>query len=224
MSQTVKRRPPRPDARAEARRRARRASADEDAATEGTAENAASTERGDTAQPSLLRRLILPPAAPLPGMPDPLAGFSYSGPESRRPLAAALYLLRARPFLWLSAGLVWAIAHVFQPTVFGFLASLIEFSAFIGAGYLGWQRPWLYGLAAGIAGAIAFLGIQIGATLSAGIGLPSADVVATAIIVTIIFQAAVGALAGWFGGYWRRRLAEAKEQALSDQARRRRSR
>ena len=226
MPPTVKRRPPRGEAgaasRAEARRRARRAP---DTAPPDDIPTTTATEPAGRPQPSGLRRLLLPPVAPLPGKPDPLAGFSYSGPAWLRAPATAAHLLRAQPPVWLAAGLVWAIARLFEtPTGIGLLAAIIEFGALIGAGYLGWQRPWLYGLAAGFMGVVFLFGFAFGMAVFAG-----ADPVTmggTAVVAMLVYYApfygATGALAGWFGGYWRRRLAEAKATASRQQAARRR--
>lgn len=179
-------------------------------------------------QPGLLRRLILPPAAPLEGMPDPLAGFQYRGPRWLRGPAQALFLLRGRPLVWLGAGLVWGVAR-FTESLLGadqivaLVAAMLEFAALIGAGYIGWQRPWLFGLAASIVGIVVFL--AFGVARFVGGGEPLVETLALAgraFLVSLPLFAAMGALAGWFGGYWRRRLAEAKARALRDRDRRHR--
>ena len=228
MPETVKRRPPRSDrareSRAEARRRARRfdeESAAEDVSDDGSTRAVATTTPRDR-QPSLIRRLLLPPAAPLPDKPDPLAGFTHSGPRWRRGLAAGVYLLRAQPLVWVAAGVLWAIARLLesQPNAIGLAASLVAFGALIGAGYLGWQAPWLYGLASALVGAI--LLIAFGYTQLLATGLDPLASAGTALFAFFLYYApfygAMGTLAGWFGGYWRRRLAETKAQALRGQA------
>ena len=229
MPETVKRRPPRSargrDTRADARRRARRIE-EESVRDESPARSTASTAATAGPQPSLLRRLLLPPAAPLPDKPDPLANFRHTGPGWLARPAAAIYLLRAQPLVWLAAGFLWAVARILepQPNAIGVTASLVAFGALIGAGYLGWQRPWLYGLAAGLVGMVFLAAFAFAQALSAGED-PGATGLAVVqyFLAYAIFFGAMATLAGWFGGYWRRRLAEAKAQAQRDQARRRRS-
>jgi hypothetical protein len=209
MTQTGRRRTSRDaDRRADARRRSRHASDDAAPAPEDS-EPSPDADGGST-QPNLLRRLFIPPAAPLADKPDPLAGFSYAGPEWLRVPASGVYLLRANPVIWLVAGLVWAIARLFESaTIIGFVASMVEFAALIGAGYLGWQRPWLYGLASAITGLVILLAYAIYQLGSTGAAF-DVSFVGIFLLYFGLPTALLGALAGWFGGYWRRRLAEAR--------------
>ena len=79
--------------------------------------------------------------------------------------------------------------------------------AAVAAGWIGWQRPWLFGLAASIAGTF------IQATI-VGLIFPRPEVGGTfgSAFVTITLnqilqlQWALGALIGWYGGYLRRRM------------------
>src|SRR5204862_8322029 len=59
----------------------------------------------------LLQRLV-PPAPPLPGKGDPLAGFTYAGPG--RPIVAAFWLLAHHPIAWLVPALIWMVAWPFS--------------------------------------------------------------------------------------------------------------
>lgn len=155
---------------------------------------------------------LFPPAPPLRGMPDPLAGFSYDGPL--RGVVGGLYLLGVHPVPWLGMAAVWAVGRTmlaFSPVVgiLGILASLVAFGSLIAAGWLGWPRPWLFGLAAAVAGIIIYAGISA-ALIS---GAPAADVSAGEAFAgsmyseVLGFQPLFGALAGWYGGYLRRRMA-----------------
>ncbi|MDQ3879804.1 MAG: hypothetical protein M3295_01780 [Chloroflexota bacterium] len=205
--------------RAEARRRARRQDVDDPASDSTTARD------DDAAQPrpGLLQRLLIPPVAPLPDKPDPLAAYRHTGPAWMRAPRAGAYLLRANPIVWLAGGLVWAIASLVPSSgVTGFAASIGQFGALIGAGWLGWQRPWLYGLAAAVVGVIALLALSLGLAAAQGTDLGASPVAAIGLFLVVVGLPTVllGALAGWFGGYWRRRLAEAR--TIRERAQRRR--
>ena len=95
--------------RAEARRRARLAARGE-LPDERGARGGRATRRRPSAAAFLTR--IFPPAPPLPGRPDPLAGFDRSGPL--RPVRERLFLLRSNLLAWVVPGIV---------AFFGFIAS-----------------------------------------------------------------------------------------------------
>jgi hypothetical protein len=89
-------------------------------------------------------------------------------------------------------------------------------------GWIGWPRPWLYGLAA------SFFGILLYATLAAVIVGPAhpdfteGQVFAGSVYQEVLaFQPLFGAIAGWYGGYLRRRMAAAGASARTRQTRRR---
>ena len=205
--------------RAEARRRARleaRSTDELSETSEATTDAASPAERTRSAgpRPSFLRRIV-PEAPPLPGKPDPLAGFSYHGPRRLRGVAEAGYLLRQNPLAWLAPAMGWTLSRVLPITVpdIAFLAPTLEFVSLIAAGVLGWQRPWLFGAVASLFGVALFAGLLVGMQVTAGEDAPggvAALVGSLAYFATL--QVFVGALAGWFGGYWRRRLAEASAQ------------
>lgn len=163
---------------------------------------------------------MFPPAAALPGKPDPLAGFSYDGPF--RTLVTSLWLLGRAPLVWLAFGVLWAIAYLvtnaFSGSPLGVVASLVTFGSLVAAGWLGWRRPWAYGAAAGATGQFlyaAFLGITAasGADIDGpGRSIPIGQAI-TSLITSGIFMIAIGALAGFYGGYLRRRLAEPRAGA-----------
>lgn len=172
----------------------------------------------------LFQRLF-PPAAPLPGKPDPLAGFSYSG--RLRPLALGLWLIRRNLFAGVGMGFLWAASYVltvqYAGAIIGTVASFVSFGSLVAAGWIGWQRPWFYGFFAAVLGYILYAAYVV--YVLAGdpsIAAPGAkSQLATYLAINGVLQAGIGALAGFYGGYLRRRLADpATRQAAA--ARRRR--
>lgn len=203
--------------RAEARRRARYLAQGRDLADDGDEQEAQVQEQGRPAadRGGFLGRLF-PPAPPLPGKGDPLAGFAYSGPL--RGIVAGLYLLERSPVAWVVPGGIWAVAEMMfrlslPNELVGTMASLAAFGALIGAGWIGWQRPWLFGLAAAVLGVTLFSGILGTAALLAGV--PGAGALYLGLASQELLQLTFGALAGWYGGYLRRRLASQPTQARS---------
>ncbi len=210
------------DSRAEARRRARQRAIDAGETSEEREEDAA-TVREPARRPTLLER-ILPPAPPLPGKPDPLATYDYRGPRVLGGPATGWYLLTRKPLAWITPGMGWTLAHVLPLAVppIGFLSTSLEFAAMITAGVLGWQRPWLYGAAAAFFGSLLFgaFVIALGATGRIDLSGTTVDLV-LGLLFFALLQSFIGAIAGRFGGYWRRRFAEASEMRRRQQQRRR---
>ena len=211
----------RPDARtarAEARRRARLAAQGQtiegDAAESELDEAPSRPTRGG----GFLQRLV-PPVPPLPGKGDPLAGFGYTGPL--RPIVAGLWLLARHPLSWLVPALVWMVAWPFSlgGGTSALVASVAQYVALIGAGWIGWQRPWLFGVAAVLVGwgAVAWFFVLYG-TQS---GLIAPDQALVALASQTLLQVVVGFVAGWYGGYLRRRLADQRPRLTAARARRR---
>jgi hypothetical protein len=204
--------------RAEARRRARYLAQGRDPAEGDEPESdPAPVEPATAGRGAFLSRLF-PPAPPLPGKPDPLAGFGFTGPL--RGVVASFYLLGRHPLNWVAPGLIWALARlVTDNSLIGVFASLISFGALIGAGWIGWQRPWLFGLAASIVGMLIFAGI--GTVLLAG--RPNVPFTGGQLFLGLLyqegFQPFFGALAGWYGGYLRRRIAATPAQARGSRRR-----
>ena len=205
--------------RAEARRRARLAARGEHSEPETTVdpEPEPPSERG-----GFLRRMF-PPAPPLPNRPDPLAGFSGSGPL--RPIAERLYLLRQNPLAWIVPGIVAVpgiITSVGSTGTIGLVGTFLLFGALIAAGWFGWQRPTLFGVAAAILGAILAIAASFVSFALRGAGpemfLGSTEIL-TGTAFQIVYNGALGFLGGWYGGYLRRRQTQ-----LSTQQPRRRSR
>lgn len=193
--------------RAEARRRARRAARGELPETnDEAAEPAPEAER-----PRGLLRTLFPPAPPLPGRPDPLAGFDPDGPL--RPVRERWFLLRTSPLVWILPGIVTVIGYVasrfYARNFLGLLGMFVLFGALIAAGWFGWRRPALYGTAAGFVGFL--LATALVLWFFAGMGAPpqtfSTSVLLVSLAVEALYLIGLGFLGGWYGGYLRRRQA-----------------
>ena len=215
-----------PISRAEARRRARQLERGDGVSDSEDVEPSAEAEARPSGPAGLLGRLF-PPAPPLPGKPDPLANFTYSGPL--RGVVAGLYVLAFNPRGWLLPGIGWAVAQMLSyvnlltaaayagqfsdtaPPNYGLIeivGLLGTVFAVVAAGWIGWQRPWLFGLAASIAGTL--IQATILALLIDPVPLPGANFGSIFIAITVNqilqLQWALGALIGWYGGYLRRRM------------------
>ena len=207
--------------RAEARRRARYlAQGREVDEADDEQEPEATTARGATAPSGGFLTRLFPAAPPLPGKPDPLAGFTYTG--RLRGLVSGLYLLARNPRAWVVPAVIWAVAELMfrlgiPDPLFGTVASLVAFGALIAAGWIGWQRPWAFGLAAAVLGVTLFTGILGTAAVLARV--PGANAAYVGLASQELLQLAFGALAGWYGGYLRRRLAAAPSRAQSNRRR-----
>ena len=198
--------------RAEARRRARQVARGDLPEEQAEPEASEAVDGGG----GFLGRLF-PPAPPLPNMPPPLAGFDASGPL--RPVRERLFLLRRNPIAWVATGLVAGVGNyatlVFGPTdILTFLGTMLRFGALIAAGWIGWQRPALYGTAAAI---LSFLLFVTAILVSPAVGGQTLDVfnesgAVSALVVEGVFQTALGFLAGWYGGYLRRRQTQVSAQ------------
>jgi len=203
--------------RAEARRRARLAAQGQVAEIEIENEGA-SPAPTTVAGGGFLQRLI-PPAPPLQGKGDPLAGFMYEGPA--RQIVAALWLLARHPIYWLVPALVWMVAWPFSlgGGTNALIGSVAQYVSLIGAGWVGWQRPWLFSIAAVLVGwgAVAWYFVLYG-TRS---GVISPDQALVALATQTALQLVVGFVAGWYGGYLRRRLADQRPRPAAARTRRR---
>lgn len=203
--------------RADARRRARLAAQGQVADPEVDGEAAQSAPSSSTGG-GFLERLI-PPAPPLPGKGDPLAGFTYEGPA--RPIVAALWLLAGHPIYWLAPALIWMVAWPFSlgGGTYALIGSIAQYVALIGAGWIGWQRPWLFAVAGVLVGwgAVAYYFVLYG-TQS---GVISPDQALVALATQTALQVVVGFVAGWYGGYLRRRLASQPSRQAPARAKRR---
>ncbi len=207
--------------RAEARRRARLVSQGR-VPDEGEVESDVVTAPVRGASLPLFQRLF-PPAAPLPGKSDPMGGFTYTG--RYRLVVANLWLIRRNLYAGIGMGLLWAASYVitvqYAGSLVGTIASFISFGSLVAAGWLGWQRPWLYGFVAAVLGYILYAVYVVYALSSLPKAAAPGSALATYLAINGVLQAGIGALAGFYGGYLRRRLADpATKQSAA--ARRRR--
>lgn len=205
--------------RAEARRRARLSARGELPEPEDAEPE---PEPGSGRGGGFLNR-IFPPAPPLPGRPDPLEGFTGGG--ALRPITMRMFLLRENLLAWIPTGLVAFVGFLasfsFAGGIVSLLGTFVLFGALIGAGWFGWQRPTLYGVAASLLGFIVATAIVLFTFSSQGatpdtFGEPTA--VIGQLVLQGVYQSALGFIGGWYGGYLRRRQA----QVSSETPRRRR--
>lgn len=205
--------------RAEARRRARLVARGElvEPATHETPTDA----RDDRRSGGFLGRLF-PPAPPLPDRPDPLAGFDPEGPL--RPVRERAFLLRSNLLAWILPGIgafIGFFASLFYAQGFlGLLGTFLLFGALIAAGWFGWQRPTLFGTAAALVSFLLSAGLILTTFAAQGAGpetFGTPGQVAAELAIQAAYQAGLGFLGGWYGGYLRRRQTQ-----LSTQTRRRR--
>jgi hypothetical protein len=194
--------------RRDARRRARLAARGELVeADEEEPQPSRPAERG-----GFLGRLF-PSAPPLPGRPDPLAGFAGSGPL--RPIAERAFLLRRNPVAWILPaiaaflGLMGSLSD--RESVIGLFGTFVLFGSLIAAGWFGWQRPTLYGTAAALLGFFVALALIFAFFSARGAGTGAFGGPVEVIIgftVQGLFYGGLGFIGGWYGGYLRRRQAQ----------------
>ena len=212
--------------RAEARRRSRQV-AQGRVVEEGDEEPEAvpSTARPST---SFLQR-IFPPAAPLPGKPAPLTGFTYEG--RLRQVVLAGWLIRQNLYAGIGMGVLWAGSYILVGqsgrSLVGTIASFVSFGALVAAGWLGWRRPWFYGLVASVLGYLLYAPYFVLAYASdpaskqGSLTYVPPSQVATYLVTNGVLQAVIGAVAGFYGGYLRRRISDpAARQAAATRRRR----
>lgn len=171
---------------------------------------------------SLFSRLF-PPAAPLPGKPPPLTGFTYAG--RLKPLVLAGWLIRRNLYAGVAMGVLWSASYIVVDqearSVVGTVASFVSFGSLVAAGWLGWRRPWFYGFVAAVVGYLLYapyFAIVVAPALSPP-GTPSQ--VTTYLATNGVLQAGIGALAGFYGGYLRRRIADPATRQTAAARRRR---
>jgi hypothetical protein len=207
--------------RADARRRSRQVDRGEEVAEEESAEAGATAEQTKPPRPGLLSS-IFPPAPPLPNKPDPLAGFDYHGPLRNQ--VGWLYLLANNPRAWLLPAIPWAMAQTLSMftliVVPRLIFQMVGVLAALAAGWIGWQKPWLFGLVTALAGSVIqgiFLALVPG-NLERG---AAPQWFGYAIVVAIAqLSLLYAALMGWYAGYFRRRLAAQRGPGGARQRRR----
>jgi len=196
------------ESRAEARRRARMVARGE---LEELDQDQPAEEAEEPRRRSFIDRII-PPAPPLRGKPDPLADFTYEG--AAKQYVAWVYLLGQNPLAWVVPGLLWggliASQYVLQDQMVVLIASVTQYIALIAAGWIGWQRPWLFGTAAGLLGLIlwaAVVAVDPSLAQAQGTARPALGDIVVYFLYQAPLQILLGMVAGWYGGYLRRRLA-----------------
>jgi hypothetical protein len=194
--------------RAERRRRARRSAQGVEPALEDPPPDA--RPQAATARPAGLLGRLFPAAPPLPGKGDPLAGFTYKG--RFRGLVAGAWLLARHPLPWGVAAAGWAILQLgllltARDNLLAFAITLGQYTLLIGAGWIGWWRPWLFGATAGVVGVVLHAAIAGLITIQSGEGLTAAVAVIGSLVALVALYGLVGAFAGFYGGYLRRRMA-----------------
>lgn len=193
--------------RAEARRRSRLAARGElppEPEIEAPDEPASDRPRG-----GLFGRMF-PAAPPLPGRPDPLAGYEVGGLP--RPIGERLYLLRTGLVTWVVPGVGAFVGYIaslsYGSGLLGLLGTFLLFGSLIAAGWFGWRRPSLYGVAAALVGFVLATALVLYTFSQQGVG---PDTFGIAVVGQLFVQAAylagLGFLGGWYGGYLRRRGA-----------------
>lgn len=199
--------------RAEARRRARLSARGEPLPDEPVIEE----PEAPAARGSFLGRLF-PPAPPLPNRPDPLAKFDRTGPL--RPIRERLYLLRKNPLAWVVPSLPCFIGFYLSETNRGdalsLVATFLTFGSIIAAGWIGWQRPSLYGTVTALIGVALVWAVAVFSFASSGVGpgeFGGPLEVAGPFVFYAAVQGALGFLGGWYGGYLRRRQTQVSAEA-----------
>ena len=202
-----------PLSRAEARRRSRQLERGEALLDDEATADDGATARSPAAGGMFSR--LFPAAPPLPNRPDPLAGFTYDGPF--RSAVAALWLVANNPRAWLLPAIPWACAQtlalLLQDGTVQIVAVMVSVFSLIAAGWIGWQRPWLFGLAATIAGTLlqgtffALLPTPQGVTPD-----PLGALLQVVAVQIAQLQWILGAFIGWYGGYLRRRMVSTTPQ------------
>ena len=202
--------------RAEARRRARLAARGELPEHETPEPEPAATGR----RGGFLQRLF-PPAPPLPNKPDPLAGFDPSG--ALRPVRERVFLLRHNLLAWVVPGVLAFLGYLasvfYGSSLLGLVGTFLLFGSLIAAGWFGWQRPALFGTAASLLSYVMFVALALVQLGQAGVG-PDTFGPGRLLLdlgLRAVYQAGLGFLGGWYGGYLRRRQTQ-----LGSTARRRR--
>ena len=204
--------------RAEARRRARLAARRELPDTEPADE-----EPEPPAERRGLLGRMFPPAPPLPDRPDPLAGFTGSGPL--RFLAEWVFLLRRNPLAWILPGSAAFPGYIGsfgdQTGVLSLVGTFLLFGSLIAAGWFGWQRPTLFGVAAAVLCFVISIGFVLAFFTVQGAGTAVFGLTQlVGQLASLLYLVALGFLGGWYGGYLRRRQTQVSGQRPARRRRR----
>ena len=162
------------------------------------------------AGPAGLFGRLFPPAPPLPGKGDPLKGFTYRG--RFQGIVSGAWLIFRHPLAWGAPAAGWAVLQLVlllfaRQSLVAFGITLAQYALLIGAGWFAWWRPWAFGLAAGVFGTLLYALLAGIVTLQAGETPEAALAVAAGLSTLLVLYALVGAFAGFYCGYLRRRMA-----------------
>jgi hypothetical protein len=198
--------------RAEARRRARAIARGEEVEPLPTQAAGASTSTTTSGRPPSLLTRFFPPAPPLPGKGDPLAGYTYRGRFSG--IRSGAWLLFRHPLYWGVPAAGWAILQFVLTRATSPGTNLIalgvtfgQYALLIGAGWVGWWRPWLFGTASAIFGVLLYGLIEAAGVIQEGGTATEGLLVFAGLSTLVTLYGLVGAFAGFYGGYIRRRMA-----------------
>lgn len=167
---------------------------------------------------------MFPPAPALPNRPDPLAGYTGSGPL--RPIGVRLYLLRRNLLAWVLPGVGASIGYIASlsygaENVLGLVGTFILFGSLIAAGWFGWQRPTLFGTGAGIVGFVVASAVVLLSFAGRGVGPETFGIGAIGqLFVQALYLSGLGFIGGWYGGYLRRRQTQLSADQRSRSRRR----
>lgn len=208
--------------RAEARRRARLSARGELPAEEPTDDD----DPEPTPQRGGFFGRLFPPAPPLPNRTDPLAKFNRVAPL--RPVRERIYLLRRNPLPWVLPSLTCFIGYFLSETnrgnTLGLIATFLTFGSVIAAGWFGWQRPSLFGTVTALIAFVLFWTVIVLTVAERGAGptdFGSPMELAASFALQGLIQGGLGFLGGWYGGYLRRRQAQAETRRTASARRRR---
>jgi signal transduction histidine kinase len=128
-----------------------------------------------------------------------------------RPIAERLYLLARSPLAWVLPAGLWAIGYfsTIRQDLIGMLSLLLSFATLVAAGWFGWQRPTLYGAAAAGLGVLALGAFLLwGASTQGYLEELLGPILIEVFVRLLPIQLVIGFVAGWYGGYLRRRAAQ----------------
>ena len=103
--------------------------------------------------------------------------------------------------------------------VLGLVGTFVLFGALIAAGWFGWQRPTLFGTAAGFVGFVVASALVLLSFAERGAGIDTFGVGAIGqLFVQGLYLSGLGFIGGWYGGYLRRRQTQLSADQRSSPA------
>jgi hypothetical protein len=139
-----------------------------------------------------------------------------------RPIRERLFLLRSNLIAWIVPGIVAFVGFLasifYAQGLLGLLGTFLLFGSLVAAGWIGWQRPTLFGTAASLVGYLLSVALILYTFASQGAGPNTFGTPAQLTLRLLtdgLIQAGLGFLGGWYGGYLRRRQAQIASQTRS---------